>query len=327
MKEMLNFLGSEQSKEDKIRGLRVAIKQAEKYENENLVIRLEAELRAVEKGEEFNVNTFNKQDEQRKKLKPKHRILREMQEIEKVNDKDYWNWDGIDNIKSYEHTFRSILEKLNYSDFQDLVEQREYLSKRQLHVLDLFGGAYFLKDLSSVKTITGVRLRNIDDTLLNDLDTIPHEPKYTQRLKSIVQESKRNIIEGNLYKNETWKKIIEDSKQKQRPAFDLIICRPEGPFAASGKPNTKGISILDVEDDGVAREEIYIRLLEKALSMLAVYGLFLSQIPGIKTPPSLKEEFWKQYIPRKEKEGFKFYSDRENDSPDRVFAVERTNDI
>ncbi|MBP6925752.1 MAG: hypothetical protein KBC22_01695 [Candidatus Pacebacteria bacterium] len=256
---------------------------------------------------------------------PKHRILRKMQDLGVSND-DMWKWDGMRNIVSYEDTFHDLLDQLDYVSFEDLVEQREYELKRPLHVLDLFGGAYFLKDLSSVKTITGARLTNVDEKLMKvaGFDAIIFgKGQDPAKLKKIIDDPKRDIITGDLYKTETWKKLKDSAHEKTQDGFDLIICRPEGPFAVTSKP-FNSVSIANVEDATLGREEIYIMLLEKALKLLSPHrGLLFSQIPGLDTPRDIKETFWTKYVQQKEQEGYIFHFDSKAAHPFHAFSVER----
>lgn len=266
----------------------------------------------------------NQKPEEDKK-EPKHHTLKKMQELG-VSNNDAWYWDGLSNVVRYEDTFHDLLGKLDYTSFEDLVEQREYERKRELNVLDLFGGAYFLRDLSSVNSITGARLANVDEEMLEDPglgNIVLGKPGDYQILKRIIQSPKREIVEGDLYKTETWKKLQEAADQKTENGFDLIVCRPEGPFAVRSRP-VNSRSIADVEDESQNREEIYVMLLEKAMNMLSPdHGLLFSQIPGLNTPSDIKKEFWNSYIKKKEAEGYVFHFDSEADYPFETFAVER----
>lgn len=311
------------NKQNKLLELRAKIKRAEDNENEQEVLILEAELRALEKGEVFSREDFIseqiiKEKNQEKLINRKHNILRNMQQIPSHR---IWSHDGIAGIEdfrySYEKTFYHLLDKLKVNDFQELVNKKSDQLHRKVKVLDLFGGAYFIGDLSKVSKITGVRLHDVDDELLQD----PKNYQFDEYLRGIINSSNRNIITGNLYEGKTWKAIKEQNNTSINKGFDLIVCRPEGPFRNARRDTH---SIKGVSDTGTSREEIFVSLLERTLNLLSnEEGMLFVQTPDLKTNPQIAQKFWEDYIKSKNTEGYKFIFDTNRKTPDESFVVIR----
>jgi len=234
--------------------------------------------------------------------------------------------------RSYEYTFQSILSQIGVEDFQELAELRASQLKREIQVLDLFGGAYFLSDLQHVSKIVGVRLGNIDRELVVKEKLKAEIPqilrslfgvteKETQDrseiLDDLVNNKKRLIIEGSLYQGKIWNKLFAENKNI---GFDIIVCRPEGPFGHTDEKNIK-----DVPDNGLSREKIFVVLLERTLRLMSEDGgLLFTQIPELKTPTKDWDEFWENYIPKKQNEGYEFLFGQGRKTPTRdAFAVRR----
>lgn len=302
---------------EKIIKLRERISQAEINDDNDEVTLLEAELRATERGEEFDRESFIEQ-KAKSRRRPKHKVLRDMQGLSGAVKDEEWSYDGIhlEKEKSYEETFNQLLSQFGAENFSDFVEQKAIKLGRSIRVLDLFGGAYFLEDLDNVSKIVGVRIKNMDNAFL--------EQKYGQvknRFSYLVNNPKRKIIEGDLYKGKTWRSIRDDnSSNSGGEGFDLIVCRPEGPFRNTNLQNIESIS-----DDGVAREEIFVSLLERSLEILSGEdGTLFTQTPNLITDDSISSVFWSSYISKKEEEGYKFIF-RKGESPIRapIFAVRK----
>jgi len=235
----------------------------------------------------------------------KREVLKKLQGLNeiRVTGRDKWGWDGTyedGSDKEYEASFHDLLKELGYTSFTELVKERRDALKRPVSALDLFGGAYFLPDLENISTIVGVRLGNMD-----------HD--YAQRspvVSNLRDDSRRKIIERNLYAGKTWKALSKELQEKGLDGFDVITCRPQAPFGY-----TKGIyaqSANDiVEEKTYFTEEIYVALLNRALSLMNPDGgLFFLQKPVLNTDEKTEEEFWKKYLEDKEKEGYEFIFDK-----------------
>lgn len=304
---------SNNNKQNKISELRAAITRAEERGNEEKVLLLEAQLRAAEKGEKFDMDEFIVKSNS-KKERPKHHVLKDMQgltdELSNTIPEDYWTWDGIqrENLYSYENTFENFLYRLGVKTFQELVDKKAIDLHKEVKVLDLFGGAYFLDDLKNVSKIVGVRLKNIDESVTEFTKQYLKDSTDLIKLKEIIHNPKRFIIEGDLYKTKTWAEIKKNEVQRDGSGFDVMVCRPEGPFGNSRLPNIKHI-----KDEGTAKEEIFVSLLEKAMNMLSTEkGILFVQGPDLNTDDKILDTFWKNYVLKKQKEGYEFIFEKNN---------------
>ncbi|MFA6353556.1 MAG: hypothetical protein WCW93_01335 [Candidatus Paceibacterota bacterium] len=350
VKESISF----NSNRIEISKLRAALLKAEAKGDEEAVLALEAELRALEKGEVFNREQFLLERAEVEKSKQpitknnKHNILKEMQDLSKSDkiEADSWTYDGIHEYdpgkyskdKSYENTFRGILDKMHCVSFTELVKNKSLELGRKIEVMDLFGGAYFLSDLENVSRIIGVRTRNIDEILLQDLKEskllnlekiLPEEFKgldirindYIKKVSELMNDKKRLIIEGNLYKGKTWKKLTKYSKLGENHGFDLIVCRPQGVF--NGISSAKNITNIDNKE--FHKEEIFLSLLERTLKLLSPDGgVFFTQLPNFDTKDDILNNFMYEYIKKKEKEGYEFLSGKDGTSEgNKVIAFKR----
>lgn len=314
-------------KSRKIAELRAAVSAAEKQEDEERVLLFEAELRAVEAGQDFDRDAFLLA-QLRKKGGAKKKKLQEIRDIPPFvnNDRvDIWPLDGVPARKlnedgSYERTFGGILDELGYEDFQGLVEARAKELGRDVAVLDLFGGAYFLPDLKSVSRIVGVRLVDIDESLRQKYSELEEENRHVSEVfENIINNPKRSIIEGDLYTGKTWRQISKTLEQEELPGFDLIVCRPQGPFGYSHSKMWE-YSIRRAHDEGLALEEIFVVLLRRALKLLSKDGgMLFTQEPILSTDPVIKNKFWEKLIKEQEDAGYKFIHEGS-----REFAFQRT---
>ena len=288
-------------REEQLRLLRARIQKAERASNEQEVLMLEAELHAAEEGKEFDRDAYMAN----RFRKTKHQALREMQNLKGANE-DMWAWDGVYKFdtRNYNETFEKLLDKLNVESIGELVHNRAAALKRPLNVLDLFGGAYFLHDLTDVNKIIGVRLRNVDQELQKDLEE-QHALAQVE-LNALANDPRREILEGNLYNASTWNKLAEKLDTDGK-GFDLITCRPQGPFGHTVGQGTE--TILNVEEThSSSREEIFAILLEKALNLLSPDGgILLTQTPDLGTDFKTLNEFWASYTAKKKTEGYDFF--------------------
>lgn len=170
----------------------------------------------------------------------------------------------VDGLNSdYEEIFRDLLED---TDFPSLLSHM-----RSKNVLDLFGGGYFLGN-SSFDSMTGVRLANLDYTLLEKLKTqaIPDRIIKIETLEHLMNNSNRVILNTNIWDDTAWELIRTRVKNLGINGFDLIACRPEGPFRWY-RFNTR-YSNLD-------KCAVYTRLFLNMTSLLGPNGQLYTQFP------------------------------------------------
>ncbi len=126
-----------------------------------------------------------------------------------------------------------------------------------------------------------------------------------QELEDLVSNPKREIIEGNLYTSKSWNRIKEKI-QNETDGFDLIACRPQGPFGHFASKQTETIQDV-IETDSNSKEELFVMLLERTLKLLSPDGgILLTQVPVMGTKPKIAAAFWKEYLERKHAEGYEF---------------------
>jgi hypothetical protein len=173
--------------------------------------------------------------------------------------------------------------------------------------LDLFGGAYFLTDLTDVSEIIGVRLEDIDEQLIEQIEkSIAESGNYTDtiirdsiirkasKVMSLIRDPKRKVILGNLYDSKTWK--ILDAEKKE--GFHLIVCRPQGPFTDK----------LGVYDPHQNIAKIFSALLQRSMKLLAPNGIAFIQFPYIQTYRKELNDFWKNFVDKNKDFEFTFDS-------------------
>jgi hypothetical protein len=242
--------------------------------------------------------------------KRKHEVLRAMQGIGNTEN-DQWQYDGVyaeeENYKTYDQTFSAVLEHVGpYQSIEELVSTKAAELQRPLTVLDLFGGAYFLGDLTDVSRIIGVRLKNEDEYNLQHPYRIARGADMSI-VKRLVQDSRRSILEGNLYGSRAWHELTQIAREGH--GFDLIACRPVGPFGHNLGVAGLHHSVVSVSDDALVREQIFVALLERAMNLLSVEGFLLTQMPELDTSEIVSATFWERFILEKEKQGYKIYFD------------------
>jgi len=178
---------------------------------------------------------------------------------------DQWNVDGMLGGDIYEITFEHFLG--DDFGFEDWAEERK---KRGLgtHVLDFLGGAYIFDDFSNVDSITGVRLFNMDDALVEKYSS-GNRSAYLERLTKVMDNKKRRIVEGNIYRHSTWVKIMERLKEVKSQAVDLMVMRP-----IAGLKSEENIE--DLKD----ATELYFQMFKKAYVLLSNKdGMMLAEVP------------------------------------------------
>ncbi len=200
-----------------------------------------------------------------------------------VLDGDFWPQDGFG--IPYENTFSSLLGS---DSFNDVLSRR---SSR--HVLDLFGGGYFLGD-APFDTMTGVRLKNIDADYMRycSLNNKTRQGWWSDQsslsintLKALMNNPKRTIIEGDAYGKALWNKVSDHMTQSGIPYIDLLVCRPHGPFNWE--------TMIDSSIPVAARRIIFQQLITHACRLLSPHGgLLFSQIPTPQLYLELPTEYY-----------------------------------
>lgn len=155
--------------------------------------------------------------------------------------------DGVNGFYSYDARFQRLLRSVGNESFTNLFEERKN-NKLPVHVLDLMGGAYFLRpnQYSLVDSVTGVRLGNpeagfiasCEEELEFDKKRNNGQPtEYTDLLRTrmgwiqqLNSEGKRQVLYGSVYDKQTWDQLSASMTARDIESFDIVICRPQGPF-------------------------------------------------------------------------------------------------
>ena len=249
------------------------------------------------------------EDLPQKDKKLRHRVLNDIRAAASPKDA-LWLVDGIYGRGGYDIEFSPLLENLGYESFQELIDETAERTGRKVQVLDLFGGAYFVHDLTKVSKIIGARLGNVDDDLVK-MYKIVQDQERRRFLKKILAAKQRKIVEGNLYTKKPWNEI----KKEAGSGFDLIVCRPVGHFTED---------LTKVEDPtGKMIGEIMVSLLERTLGLLSEKGILISEVPvSVLDSPNSWDEFLNSYVAKKKAEGYKFIFPS-TEKPPKTFAVEK----
>lgn len=284
--------------------------------------------------EKLNLND-EKPNKKRQKSFNTPGVLRKMQSLS-VGSK--WDFDGIyddffsyDDKKPYEYTFNQILGKMKVENFAELAQTIfEGNESKPIRVLDLFGGAYFLTDLTDVSEIIGARLENIDAKLLSlftyirdsynktlthyenddddDIKKIKKELKDIEKFVTLIKNTKRRLILGNLYNSKIWKKL----KDEKQDGFDLIVCRPEGPFK-----NSSFVSTWSMDYSGEKIGKIFYALLKRTMRLLKANGIAFIQFPKI----TMDDFFWVKFM--NDNKEFRFTFDTQDYRGSSCCAIKR----
>jgi hypothetical protein len=178
----------------------------------------------------------------------------------------------------YDWYFNALLKNEGAPTFQSMMEERKKEGK-PANVLDLFGGGYYIDDLSAVDSITGVRLANNSQEALRYVETIKNAPEHQnksenwhkkmeyaeQHMQELMASSKWGIVEGNLYRPTTWTNLRGYQHEKGIPSFDLITVKPDGAF--------KNDELVAIEhyfpDNREHYARVFLRLLGRAYTSLS----------------------------------------------------------
>ncbi|MBP9819531.1 hypothetical protein KBC79_02215 [Candidatus Woesebacteria bacterium] len=166
-----------------------------------------------------------------------------------VRKGDLWSVDVFPVLDSelYDFWFGEQLAELGVESFPELFSEIMRTTK-SCHVLDLMGGAYFLKpeEYSRVSSVTGFRLGNPEskyiENIAAELQYIHENPEYgssgyLQQLKSkakllslLRQEPKRAVVYGSLYDKDAWSVLDASMSGQNIESINVAIVRPLGPF-------------------------------------------------------------------------------------------------
>src|SRR5262249_24172726 len=104
----------------------------------------------------------------------------------------------------------------------------------------------------------------------------------------------------------TWKQIQAYEEANNVNGFDLIICRPQGPFGYYTHQDLEGTQDIERTTHNTSGE-VFATLLDRTLDLMSPDdGAFFLQLPVLNIESSTVRKFWREYISRKEREGYEF---------------------
>jgi len=206
------------------------------------------------------------------------------------------------------------------------------------HILDLMGGAYCISPdvLADVDSLTGLRLEDISreyraeiesklvelrrekvmypnfEYVNNYLGAAELELKTFDRLQSAQN---RSCIYGDVWKRQTWDALDRSMAARNIPRFDLVLCRPSGPFdndfifqdppnqdkPNQDKPNQDPPNQdKPNQDKHISYEMGFIRLLSESVKRVhRDGGTLLTQVPEIFSGSTI--ERWQKHLRQDER--------------------------
>jgi hypothetical protein len=212
-------------------------------------------------------------------------------------EQDSWGVDVFhDNVAgfySYDSRFKILLRKLGYESFIEIIDH--FGSNGDCHVLDLMGGAYFLKpnQYQSLTSITGLRLDNPEESFIRsnkeelvfDYNRNGKETEYSKKLKQELQdidslrnEEKREVVYGSVYDKRTWRELSNSMHKRNIDSFNLVICRPQGPFFERYITGEKTLSNREKLKYGLVFDKTFREVLARVNKS---NGMLFFQIPQI----------------------------------------------
>jgi len=162
-----------------------------------------------------------------------------------------------------------VLESSGNRNIAQFLEERK---ERGLstHCLDLMGSAIYPGASHYIDSAIGVRIKNIDG-YLKSVAMIEH-PSLSNDISSAFGHNNRRVIEGNVFSRSTVTLIKRTMGEMGVPGFDLITCRPDGPF--------RGHTVEKIPvDDENALAAYYAIQLRRYADLLNEDGVMLVQIP------------------------------------------------
>lgn len=211
---------------------------------------------------------------------------------------DFWGIDGVSvrEDESYEHTFKNLLEYLGINSFPNYLQERKTHGLTN-HVLDLMGGAYFVpaECYEFLDSITGVRLSDPHDAYVhhiqsdyeftkkrnhpqsNDLKLLKDYEWALASFEFMHGSSKRDVVYGSIFETATWSDLDHARVARGIPKFDMIVCRPAGPFYGENILGARKYSKQTL----LKYAAVYDRVFELTLARLDQRGEMFLEIPGI----------------------------------------------
>lgn len=173
---------------------------------------------------------------------------------QKLQDDDWWGVDAARKPENrpYETEFGKLLG--NYTTFDQLVSARKH-SGNATNLLDLFGSGVIVSDYDVVDSATGVRLKDVP-------------------VRAADRVSKRQVVEGDLFKLETWERLKENLAKRQVKSLDIITIRPVGAFSELQHELAGTLEEVDPKLKGSpaqleAFNRTYLMVLRRAYSLLS----------------------------------------------------------
>lgn len=129
-----------------------------------------------------------------------------------LNEKLLTDWEifGVgkqqSRILGAQRTYSGEFRNLIHQDIPEFITQRKQMGL-STHTLDIMGPG-IVEGLADMDSMTAVTIKEAEGS--------------TKKHKNL------NIIKGNIYSNKAWKKISE--RARLTDGFDVIFCRPVGPF-------------------------------------------------------------------------------------------------
>lgn len=181
------------------------------------------------------------------------------------------------------------------------------------HMLDLMGGAYCVPPdtLEQMDSLTGLRLEDISlaykEKLAGNeqgwkrvLEKHPDHQQFAlfasaakkehETLEKIEASPNRSCVYGDIWKDDTWRRLRARMDENHIPSFDIIFCRPVGPFVNDNIfPNQMPV------DRHLEYEAGFAKLLLKATNLVNIKGgVLLTQIPELFTSESIDR--WRRHL-------------------------------
>lgn len=231
-------------------------------------------------------------------------LLRTLQIIHKrppisgIGPDGRWHIDGISTAESrYAADFQYILTQTVNSEiirpfFRALIDDRQRRG-HTTHVLELFGSGFFVADIESVSSITGLRFEHYSNSPNPNVQAIGEPYRDTPELPEVL---------GDIFNPLTWLKLSRSMRTRKIPKMDLIVMNPGRPWLGTLTPGS-----LNMTNDLEATALAFIIL--NVVKRLSVDGQFYFRIPssnGSFTSHPLLKQLERDLPGRK----FIFYYDR-----------------
>lgn len=194
-------------------------------------------------------------------------------------------------VGSYDYFFSPILKEEGYDTFQEWLRNRR-MKGLPAHVLDLFGSGYFIDDLDSVDSITGMRvldsseieLARLQETRFPACVPIFQEQNTiaVDKMTMYAQSGKWRVVPGNIYHPDTWRRLDEDPRQLTR-MYDLVTVKPEGAFLHDEifhPDDTHAVTHNAIKDIGDVYALQFLQLLDNAYTRTNPHGgMIATEVP------------------------------------------------